>query len=354
MEPTHPFLRACLRLPVERTPVWIMRQAGRYLEEYRNTRAEAGDFLSLCKNPELACEVTLQPLRRFDLDAAILFSDILVIPEAMGMDVRFETGEGPNVGPVIQSMADVEKLSIPDPEIALKYVMDALKTIRKGLDGKVPLIGFTGSPWTLGTYMVEGGSSKTFGKIKGMLYSDPDALRALMYKTADAVAHYLNAQIENGAQAVQIFDSWGGVLAPDAFRTFSLEPMVRIIEKLNRTAPDGSKVPVILFSKGSGHLLDELADTGADVLGLDWTSDIGEARERVGHKVALQGNLDPTVLYASPDRIVREVEKVVEAFGPHPGHVFNLGHGVSPDMNPDHVKVLVDAVHDASARLLKK
>ncbi|MBF0187506.1 MAG: uroporphyrinogen decarboxylase [Magnetococcales bacterium] len=351
MEPKHPFLRACLRLPVERTPIWIMRQAGRYLPEYRASRGEAGDFLSLCRNTPLATEVTMQPLRRFNLDAAILFSDILVVPEAMGVPLRFATGEGPILEPPIRSADDVKRLRRIEPEKDLDYVMNAVGSIREALDDKVPLIGFSGSPWTLATYMIEGGSSKTFPNIKGMLYDQPTLLDTILDRLVEAVADYLNAQIDHGAQAVQIFDTWGGALSPKAYRAFSLEPMRRIVEKLKPTGPDGQRVPVILFSKGCGGMLEHLVASGCDVVGLDWTINIGEARKRANGAVALQGNMDPAVLYASPDRIREEARTLLEAYGPHPGHIFNLGHGISPDMNPDHVAALVDAVHSESARL---
>ncbi|MEO5365265.1 MAG: uroporphyrinogen decarboxylase [Magnetococcus sp. WYHC-3] len=351
MEPTHPFLRACLRLPVDRTPVWLMRQAGRYLPEYRATRAQAGDFLALCQNPELATEVTLQPLRRYALDAAILFSDILVVPMAMGQQLRFSTGEGPLLEPVIQSRKDVDRLIHPDPETHLGYVLATVRSIRSALADRVPLIGFSGSPWTLATYMVEGGSSKNFSRIKAMLYNDPDLLEHLLNRLADAVADYLNAQIAHGAQAVQIFDTWGGVLAPEDFLRFSLASMQRVMQRLHRVAPDGARVPVILFAKGCSAMAESLAETGCDMVGLDWTARLGAVRQRVGERVALQGNLDPAVLYAAPERIHAAVRRTLEDFGPHPGHVFNLGHGVAPDMHPDHVAALVDAVGVESRRI---
>ncbi|MBF0370040.1 MAG: uroporphyrinogen decarboxylase [Magnetococcales bacterium] len=351
MEPKHPFIRSCLRLPVEQTPLWLMRQAGRYLPEYRKLRAQAGDFMSLCQNPELATEITIQPIRRFDLDAAILFSDILVIPHAMGMGLHFVTGEGPILADPMRQSGDIDRLKVVDPNVELKYVMDAIAGITRELAGRVPLIGFSGSPWTVATYMVEGGSSKTFSRIKGMLYDQPKTLHKLLDRLVDSVADYLNAQIEAGVSTVQIFDSWGGALGPKEFREFSLNPMARIVERLHRTNSKGEKVPVILFAKGCGQMLEELADTGCDVLGLDWTTDLGEARKRVGDRVALQGNMDPTVLYAQPARIDAEVERLLTAFGSHPGHVFNLGHGMSPDMNPDHVTALVESVHGISRRI---
>ena len=342
-------LRALRREPVDVTPVWLMRQAGRYLPEYRKLREQAGSFLDLCQNPELACEVTLQPLRRFELDGAILFSDILTIPEAMGLGLHFVPGEGPNFHHPVRTPDDIAKLTMPDMEDSLGYVPAAVRLIRRELDGKTPLIGFAGSPWTLATYMVEGGPSKTYQHIKALMYNAPDALHQLMDLLARSVAAYLNAQIAAGAQAVQIFDTWGGVLTPSAYREFSLTYMQRIVEQLE-PAPDGSTVPVILFTKGGGPWLESMAATGCHALGLDWTIDIDEARERVGDRVALQGNLDPAMLYARPDVIRDNVGDVLRRFGNHPGHVFNLGHGVTPQVNPDHVAALVDAVHELSAR----
>ena len=342
-------LRALRREPVDVTPVWLMRQAGRYLPEYRKLREQAGSFLDLCQNPELACEVTLQPLRRFELDGAILFSDILTIPEAMGLGLHFVPGEGPNFHHPVRTPDDIAKLTMPDMEDSLGYVPAAVRLIRRELDGKTPLIGFAGSPWTLATYMVEGGPSKTYQHIKALMYNAPDALHQLMDLLARSVAAYLNAQIAAGAQAVQIFDTWGGVLTPSAYRAFSLTYMQRIVEELE-PAPDGSTVPVILFTKGGGPWLESMAATGCHALGLDWTIDIDEARERVGDRVALQGNLDPAMLYARPDVIRDNVGDVLRRFGNHPGHVFNLGHGVTPQVNPDHVAALVDAVHELSAR----
>ena len=342
-------LRALRREPVDVTPVWLMRQAGRYLPEYRKLREQAGSFLDLCQNPELACEVTLQPLRRFELDGAILFSDILTIPEAMGLGLHFVPGEGPNFHHPVRTPDDIAKLTMPDMEDSLGYVPAAVRLIRRELDGKTPLIGFAGSPWTLATYMVEGGPSKTYQHIKALMYNAPEALHQLMDLLARSVAAYLNAQIAAGAQAVQIFDTWGGVLTPSAYRAFSLTYMQRIVEELE-PAPDGSTVPVILFTKGGGPWLESMAATGCHALGLDWTIDIDEARERVGDRVALQGNLDPAMLYARPDVIRDNVGDVLRRFGNHPGHVFNLGHGVTPQVNPDHVAALVDAVHELSAR----
>ncbi|MBF0439795.1 MAG: uroporphyrinogen decarboxylase [Magnetococcales bacterium] len=349
-QPRHRFLQACLGLPTDRTPIWIMRQAGRYLPEYMAVRQQAGHFLALCKNPELAAQVTLQPLERFNLDAAILFSDILVIPEAMGMPLRFGTGEGPILEPPIRNASDVAKLLRPDPEKSLDYVMQTIKTIKNLLADKTPLIGFSGSPWTLATYMVEGGSSKTFSNVKGMLYDRPDLLKTLLDRLVEAVTDYLNAQIRHGVQAVQIFDTWGGILGHDEFLEFSLESMQKIIAGLNRIGPDGQTVPVILFAKGCGVHLERMAATGCDVVGLDWTTNLGEARKRVNGRVALQGNMDPAVLYASPEKIQQEVERLLCAYGPHPGHIFNLGHGIAPDCDPAKVAVLAAAVQNFNGK----
>ncbi|WP_020681969.1 uroporphyrinogen decarboxylase [Marinobacterium rhizophilum] len=343
------FLRALMREPVDVTPVWMMRQAGRYLPEYRASRAHAGDFLSLCKNRELACEVTLQPLERFDLDAAILFSDILTIPDAMGLGLYFETGEGPRFRKVIRTEADVAALPVPNAASDLDYVMAAVREIRGALGGRVPLIGFSGSPWTLATYMVEGGSSKDFRHIKQMMYSTPEVLHALLDKLAQSVTNYLNEQILAGAQAVQIFDTWGGVLSGPMYREFSLNYMQKICAGLLREH-EGRRVPVILFTKNGGQWLESIADAGADALGLDWTCDIHDARRRVGDRVALQGNMDPSVLYAPAARIRAEVETILEGFGPGTGHVFNLGHGIHQFADPDKARVFVDAVHELSAR----
>ena len=341
------FLRALLRQPVDMTPVWMMRQAGRYLPEYRATREKAGDFMTLCKTPELACEVTLQPLERYPLDAAILFSDILTIPDAMGLGLYFEEGEGPRFERPVRDEAAIAALPVPDPEQELRYVMDAVRTIRSALNGRVPLIGFSGSPWTLATYMVEGGSTKQFALVKGMLFDRPELLHALLDKLAEAVTLYLNAQIAAGAQAVMIFDTWGGTLAPDDYRDFSLAYMSRIVAGLQREA-EGRRVPVILFTKGGGQWLEAMADSGCDALGLDWTTDIGQARRRVGERVALQGNLDPCVLYASPEAIRRSVAKVLEGYGSGSGHVFNLGHGIHPNIDPEHAGAMIEAVHELS------
>ena len=341
------FLRALLRQPVDATPVWMMRQAGRYLPEYREIRAKAGSFMNLCSNPELACEVTMQPLRRYPLDAAILFSDILTIPDAMGLGLYFAEGEGPKFERPVRTEGDIAKLGVPDPEESLRYVVDAVRLIRKELDGKVPLIGFSGSPWTLATYMVEGGSSKEYAYIKGMMFDRPDRLHKILAILADSVTVYLNAQIKAGAQAVQIFDTWGGTLTPRDYQEFSLQYMQRIVDGLIREN-DGRKVPVILFTKGGGNWLDKIADTGCDAIGVDWTMDLSEARERVQGRVALQGNMDPCILYSSPDRIREEVATVLASYGNGPGHVFNLGHGIHPKIDPDNVKAFIESVHELS------
>lgn len=346
------YLKALLREPVDMTPVWMMRQAGRYLPEYKATRAQAGDFMSLCRNADLACEVTLQPLRRYALDAAILFSDILTIPDAMGLGLSFGAGEGPKFARPIEHKIQVDNLPIPDPEGELQYVMNAVRTIRRELKGEVPLIGFSGSPWTLATYMVEGGSSKAFTKIKKMMYADPQILHALLDKLADSVILYLNAQIKAGAQAVMVFDTWGGVLAHEEYKTFSLQYMQKIVEGLIRES-EGRKVPVTLFTKGGGLWLEAIADTGCDAVGLDWTVDIREAKKRVGHKVALQGNMDPSVLYAPAARIEQEVKNILAGFGEGSGHVFNLGHGIHQDVPTESPKVFVNAIHEFSKQYHK-
>ena len=342
------FLRALLRQPVDVTPVWMMRQAGRYLPEYRATRERAGSFMQLCTTPELACEVTLQPLERFPLDAAILFSDILTIPDAMGLGLSFTEGEGPRFDRPLRSAADIQALSIPDPENELRYVMDAVRLIRRELNGRVPLIGFSGSPWTLATYMVEGGTSREFALIKTMLYDQPALLHVLLDKLARTVALYLNAQITAGAQAVMIFDTWGGALSHAAYHEFSLRYLTQVVALLNRVH-DGRRVPVILFTKGGGQWLEAIAASGCDAVGLDWTTDIGAARARVGDRVALQGNLDPMALFASPERIRTEVAAVLASYGSGSGHVFNLGHGILPGVDPAHAGAMVEAVHALSA-----
>ena len=341
------FLRALSRQPVDRTPVWMMRQAGRYLPEYRATRAQAGSFVKLCKAPDLACEVTLQPLERYPLDAAILFSDILTVPDAMGLGLYFEGGEGPRFERTIRSAADVAALASPDMESELRYVMDAVRTIRRELDGRVPLIGFSGSPWTVATYMVEGGTSKNFSRIKGMLYDKPELLHSLLERITRTTLDYLNAQVAAGAQAVMVFDTWGSILTPKTYHSFSLDYMQRIVDGVTREA-EGRKVPVVLFTKGGGPWLEAMADTGCDALGVDWTTDLSEARARVGDRVALQGNLDPAVLYASPEVIREEVRQVLESFGHGPGHVFNLGHGIHPEVKPEHAGAMIEAVVELS------
>ena len=341
------FLRALMRQPTPRTPLWMMRQAGRYLPEYRATRAKAGSFLKLCMNPELACEVTLQPLARYRLDAAILFSDILTVPHAMNLGLEFEAGEGPKIARPVRTTADIDQLPIPDPERELKYVMDAVRTIRRELNGRVPLIGFAGSPWTVGTYVVEGGGSRNFEHIKGMLYGAPGELHRLLDKLARATILYLNAQIAAGAQAVMVFDTWGGSLTPADYREFSLRYMQQIVDGLTREA-DGRKVPVILFTKGGGQWLADMAGTGCDALGVDWTTDLADARRTVQDKVALQGNLDPSVLYAPPAQIREQVGRVLASYGKGHGHVFNLGHGIHPEVPPEHALAMVEAVHELS------
>jgi len=340
-------IRALLRKPVPRTPVWIMRQAGRYLPEYRATRAEAGDFMSLCRNPELACEVTMQPLRRYKLDAAILFSDILTVPDAMGLGLHFATGEGPKFERPVRTAAAIRKLPVADVSETLGYVFDAVRTIRRELDGAVPLIGFSGSPWTVGTYMVEGGSSRELPIIKGLAKEDPAALEELLGKVAAMTTDYLNAQIEAGAQAIQIFDTWGAALERDDYRRFSLASMQQIIDGLTREK-DGQRIPVILFTKGAGEMLADMVGTGCDALGVDWTTDLKTARAYVEDKVALQGNVDPATLRESPEVIRQAVADALASYGTGPGHVFNLGHGITPDIDPDHLGVLVDAVHELS------
>lgn len=343
------FLRALLRQPVDVTPVWMMRQAGRYLPEYRATRQRAGDFMALCKTPELACEVTLQPLDRFPLDAAILFSDILTIPDAMGLGLYFSEGEGPRFKQPVRNAQDVAALDVPDPEKELRYVMDAVRLIRRELNGRVPLIGFAGSPWTLATYMVEGAGTKEFAHVKRMLFDEPKVMHQLLDVLARSVTAYLNAQIAAGAQAVMVFDTWGGVLTPRDYKEFSLRYMEQIVRGLTRER-EGQRVPVILFTKNGGQWLEAMAETGCDALGIDWTTDLADARKRVGDKVALQGNMDPSVLYASPLRIRSEVETILKSYGAGSGHVFNLGHGIHQHVKPEHAAAFIDAVHELSAR----
>ncbi|PPU93087.1 uroporphyrinogen decarboxylase [Xanthomonas albilineans] len=346
-------LRALRREPVDQTPVWLMRQAGRYLPEYRATRARAGSFLAMAKTPELACEVTLQPLTRFPLDAAILFSDILTIPDAMGLELYFVEGEGPKFRHPVRDAAAIAQLGVPDMETELRYVMDAVRVIRRELDGSVPLIGFSGSPWTLACYMVEGGGSDNYARIKAMALNDPTALHKLLSVNTDAVIAYLAAQRAAGAQALQVFDTWGGVLSPAMYREFSLPYLQRIAGELARG--DGAeRTPLILFGKGNAPYLEELAASGAEGVGVDWTIDLADAARRTGGRVALQGNLDPAVLYGAPEAIERQVQRVLHSYaegnGSPDGHVFNLGHGLSPDMQPEHVGALIAAVQRHSRR----
>jgi uroporphyrinogen decarboxylase len=342
------FLRALMREPTPYTPIWIMRQAGRYLPEYNETRKRAGSFLALAKTPELACEVTLQPLRRFALDAAIIFSDILTVPDAMGLGLYFVEGEGPKFERPLHGESDVAKLAAPDLD-QLRYVFDAITLTRKELHGRVPLIGFSGSPFTLACYMVEGGGSDDFRRVKSMLYSRPDLLHRILAINAKAVVAYLNAQIAAGAQAVMIFDTWGGALSDAAYREFSLEYSRQVLAGLTRSH-DGRVVPRILFTKGGGQWLEAMAGAGADALGVDWQTALGGARARVGDKVALQGNMDPMALFGTPAAIEREAQRVLDSFGQGPGHVFNLGHGVSQFTPPEHVQALVEAVHSHSLK----
>jgi uroporphyrinogen decarboxylase len=338
-------LRALRREPLDRTPLWIMRQAGRYLPEYRATRERAGGFIELMRSPDMACEVTLQPIDRFDLDAAILFSDILTIPDAMGLGLYFETGEGPCFRRSVRTVADVDSLHVPDPEQDLGYVMDAVRTIVRELNGRVPLIGFSGSPWTLATYMVEGGSTREFAHVKTMAFAEPALMHRLLGVLADTVTAYLAAQIRAGAAAVQIFDTWGGALGHAAYREFSLAYMTRIVKGLRAL---GCDQPVILFTKGGGQWIEAIAASGCEGVGLDWTADLGQARRLTGGRVALQGNMDPALLRAPPARIRQEVAAVLDSYGQGSGHVFNLGHGITPDIDPEHVRALVDAVRELS------
>ena len=338
------FLRALLRQPTEHTPIWLMRQAGRYLPEYCETRRRAGSFMDLCRNPQLATEVTLQPLARYDLDAAILFSDILTVPDAMGLGLYFAEGEGPKFERPLREEWEIRNLSAPDPTVELRYVIDAVAEIRRALDNSVPLIGFSGSPFTLACYMIEGGASDDFRTVKTLLYDRPDLLHHVLEVNTRAVTAYLNAQIEAGAQAVMIFDTWGGALSDRAYKEFSLAYMARIVAGLTREH-DGARVPSIVFTKGGGQWLEDIAAIGCDAVGLDWTTDIGAARRRIGDKVALQGNLDPVALFAAPENIAQEARAVLDAFGPGSGHVFNLGHGISQFTPPANVAALVEAVH---------
>jgi uroporphyrinogen decarboxylase len=337
----HRFLQALRRQAVDRTPVWLMRQAGRYLPEYRRLRAQAKNFLTMVKTPELACEITLQPLARFPLDAAIIFSDILTIPDAMGLGLHFVENEGPRFSKPLRSQEDIQALRLPEME-ALNYVMDAIRLTRRELADKAPLIGFSGSPWTLATYMIEGGGSKNFSLIKRWLYTDPESLHQLLRLLTQAVANYLLAQINAGAQAVMLFDTWGGILSLRDYRDCSLDYMTQIIRLLH--AQQAQAVPIILFTKNGGQWLEDMAESGCDALGIDWMTDLKQARLRVGTKVALQGNMDPSILYAPPQRIAREVAEILQSYGPGPGHIFNLGHGMLPDVPVEHVAALVEAV----------
>src|SRR5882757_11482508 len=338
-------LRALLREPTPRRPIWLMRQAGRYLPEYRATRSRAGGFLEMCTNPEIACEITLQPVDRFPLDAAILFSDILTIPHAMNLGLEFEAGEGPQFAHPVRTPADIDKLGVPDPGRELKYVIEAVARVRRELKGRVPLIGFAGSPWTVGTYMVEGGGSKTFGIVKRMMYESPEVLHRLLDVLARSTILYLNAQIAAGAQAVMLFDTWGGVLTPAQYEEFSLRYMAKVIDALTRGS-DGRRVPDVVFTKCGGAWLGKIAAIGCDAVGVDWTTDLATARRAVDGRVALQGNLDPSALFAPPDALRAETRRVLDSYGAGPGHVFNLGHGITPDVDPERVAVLVDTVRN--------
>lgn len=346
------YLRTLRGQPVERTPVWVMRQAGRYLPEYRATRKQAGDFLTLCKTPELACEVTLQPIERFGLDAAILFSDILTVPDAMGLGLVLEEGTGPIFTRPIRSRADIDRLGVPDMEQDLGYVMQAVKVIRRELDGRVPLIGFTGSPWTLASYMVEGRGSKEFRLIKGMAFEEPQAMHQLLQLITDAVIEYLLAQVQAGAQALMVFDTWGGMLSTADYQQFSLMYMAQIVDAVKASSGPGN-TPIVLFTKGGGQWLELMADTGCDGLGLDWTVDMAQAKTRVGDRVVLQGNMDPVVMNTGEAQVVEHAQRVLQAYGNHresdKGHIFNLGHGIQPHANPENMQTLVDTVRKYSA-----
>ncbi|MBT5164722.1 MAG: uroporphyrinogen decarboxylase [Candidatus Thioglobus sp.] len=340
------YLNALSKKPTTRTPIWVMRQAGRYLPEYRATRKQAGDFMSLCKNPELACEVTMQPIDRFDLDAAILFSDILTIPDAMGLGLYFSEGEGPKFERPIQNLADIEALPT-EVNNDLTYVFDGVSTIKSALSTRAPLIGFSGRPWTLATYMIEGGSSKTFAKTKAMLFNEPQMLHLLLDKLASSVIAYLDQQVQSGADSLMVFDTWGGVLSKQNYLDFSLNYMQKIVNGVKAKHPN---TPITLFSKNGGKHLGEIAATGCDGVGIDWTVELGDVERQIGDKVAIQGNLDPAVMYATPEIIRTEVKKVLDQFQGDTGHIFNLGHGITPDVNPENMKVLVDAVHEFSAK----
>lgn len=342
---SHRFIKALYNEPVDQTPIWIMRQAGRYLSEYRATRAKAGSFLNLCMTPELACEVTLQPIDRFAFDAAILFSDILTIPHAMGLGLEFLEGEGPVFKHPIRHADDIKRLPIPDPHDELRYVIDAVSLIKKTLNHRAPLIGFAGSPWTIAAYMVEGQASKTFSKIKKMLYAEPQLLHELLKKLSIAITRYLTAQIQAGADVIMLFDTWGSLLTPLAYREFSLYYMKEIIATLPKEY-NGKKIPTILFSKQANHSLNEIANSGCTAAGIDWTMDLGEAKKIVGDKIALQGNLDPCVLYADANTIEKEACRVLKSYGGSTGHIFNLGHGIYPDMPIESVEILIKSVRE--------
>lgn len=344
------YINALLKKEISRTPVWVMRQAGRYLPEYRATRKKAGSFLNLCKSSEMACEVTLQPLDRFDLDAVILFSDILTIPDAMGLGLYFVEGEGPKFKKPLKTISDIKKLSKPDVGLELSYVSDAVSTIKKNLKNRLPLIGFSGSPWTLATYMIEGGSSKTFSKAKALMFENPKYMHILLDLVADTVIDYVNSQIAAGADSIMIFDTWGGLLNKNCYQEFSLRYMEKIVSTINRNYEDRI-VPITLFTKGGGAWLEKMANSGCDALGLDWTVELKDAQKRVGKKVALQGNLDPCALYSSAENIKIEVKKIIDQFDGKTGHVFNLGHGINPDVNPDNMKILIDTVHQYSKKI---
>jgi uroporphyrinogen decarboxylase len=342
-------LRALRREPVERTPIWIMRQAGRYLPEYLATRKQAGDFLTLCKTPELACEVTLQPIDRFNLDAAILFSDILTIPDAMGLGLSLNEGVGPVFARPLRDAASINRLGVPDPEQDLGYVMDAVRTVRSALNGRVPLIGFSGSPWTLASYMVEGKGSKEFVHIKGLMFEQPALLHELLDIVTKSVILYLNAQVSSGAQSLMVFDTWGGMLSTPAYKDFSLQYMARIVSEVKAQHPE---IPIVLFTKGGGGWLEAMADTGCDGLGLDWTIDMAVAKARVGHRVALQGNMDPVLMSTTIEAVQAGAKQVLSSFsqdGQNTGHVFNLGHGIQPNAKPENMTALVEAVRDFCA-----
>ncbi|PPI88289.1 uroporphyrinogen decarboxylase [Candidatus Pantoea edessiphila] len=341
------YLRAMMRQPVDVTPVWMMRQAGRYLPEYKKIRSKFNSFLSICKNVDIACEITLQPLRRYNLDAAIIFSDILIVPDAMGLGLYFDKQHGPRFLYPISCQNDIKRLPIYDPEKELSYVMNTIRMIHKNLKGEVPLIGFSGSPWTLAAYMVEGGGSKVFNKIKKMMYSDPLILHKMLDRLTDNIILYLNAQIHAGVQSLIIFDTWGGILTWSAYREFSLYYLQKIIENVLRKNKK-SYVPIVLFTKGGNQWLEAMANIGFDGLGIDWTINIGDARRRIGNKVAIQGNMDPSVLYSSPKRIIKEVYKILKSFGKGSGHIFNLGHGIHQDTSPENAGVFIDAVHHLS------